>query len=332
MTVTTAGLVNAHHHLYSTLARGMPPPARAPRSFPEILELVWWRLDAALTLDDVYHSAKLGALEALECGTVEIWDHHSSPNAVEGSLDVITDAAAEVGVRVVPCYEVTDRAGPDVAKAALAENERFVRERGGRYVGAHACTTLSDATLEAVAGLAADLGVGVHVHVAEDLADHEAGQRLEPFATDTWLLAHCVHLDRPLPGTIAPRSNMNNGVGYARPANGPIPDRVVLGTDGIGGDVLEEFRVAYARHREDDVVASPETAWSWVATDEGPSKVTWSAVSVDPWHLAYTPGVRALRVEAAGDVLLDDGVVTRVDPHEVRAKAWEQARSLWSRL
>ena len=56
---------------------------------------------------------------------------------------------------------------------------------------------------------------------------------------------------------------MNNAVGYARPAARPNP--VVLGTDGIGADMLEEFRLAYARLREDDVPASPDTAWSWLA-------------------------------------------------------------------
>ena len=40
---------------------------------------------------------------------------------------------------------------------------------------------------------------------------------------------------------------MNNAVGYARPARRPNP--VVLGTDGIGADMLEEFRLAYVAHR-----------------------------------------------------------------------------------
>ena len=69
-----------------------------------------------------------------------------------------------------------------------------------------------------------------------------------------------------MPGVIVhnPRSNMNNAVGYARPAARPNP--VALGTDGIGAAMLDEFRVAYARHREDDVTATPETAWSWLET------------------------------------------------------------------
>ena len=38
----TPGLVCAHHHLYSSLARGMPAPARTPATFVEILERSWW--------------------------------------------------------------------------------------------------------------------------------------------------------------------------------------------------------------------------------------------------------------------------------------------------
>src|SRR5437667_8329329 len=94
------GLVCAHDHLYSALARGMPAPPRSPGSFPEILELIWWRLDRALDHEMIRWSARLGALEALEAGTTAIIDHHASPSAIEGSLDAIAEACAEVGVRV----------------------------------------------------------------------------------------------------------------------------------------------------------------------------------------------------------------------------------------
>jgi cytosine/adenosine deaminase-related metal-dependent hydrolase len=334
----TAGLVCGHHHLYSALARGMPAPPRVPRNFPEILELVWWRLDCALDLEMIRWSAMLGALEALERGTTAIVDHHASPNAIEGSLSVIADACAEVGVRVSCCYEVTDRNGPDGMRAGLAENERYLRAGGRGLVGAHACFTLSQASLEAVAGLAADLGRGVHIHVAEDRVDSPAGGRLEGVAADDWLLAHCVHLDRPLRGTVAhnPRSNMNNAVGYARPAR--LENTVVLGTDGIGGDMLEEFRIAYVRHREDEVTASPDAAWSWLEAgsvlvpEVAADRVRWSYEPIDPWHLAFTPGVQPVEVEVGGEVVLRDGRPTRVDPVEVRARAREQAERLWERL
>jgi cytosine/adenosine deaminase-related metal-dependent hydrolase len=337
---TTPGLVCAHHHLYSALARGMPAPPRTPTDFPSILEQVWWRLDQALDLEMIRWSAMLGALEALEQGTTAIVDHHESPGAIEGSLSVIADACAEVGVRVVCAYGVTDRHGSDGARRGLEENERFLREGGRGLVGIHAAFTCTDATLEAAAGLAADLDVGVHVHVCEDRVDHEAPARLRPHAADDWLLAHGVHLpEQPgLPGTIAhnPRSNLNNAVGYARPAR--FANRVVLGSDGIGAAMLEEFQLAYVCHRADDVTASPETAWGWLEAGRAlvpeveDDEVTWSYRVADPWHLAFSPGVRPLQVVVDGEVVVEDGRVTRVDPAEVRAKAAEQAVRLHARL
>jgi cytosine/adenosine deaminase-related metal-dependent hydrolase len=336
----TSGLVCGHHHLYSALARGMPAPPEQPTDFLGILRQVWWRLDAALDLEMLHWSAMLAAMEALQCGTTAIIDHHESPNAIEGSLDVIAAACAAVGVRVNCAYGVTDRHGHDAARRGLAENERFLRSGGRGMVGIHAAFTCDDETLESAAGLATDLGVGVHVHVAEGLDDVAAGERLADLAGDDWLIVHCVHLDRPIAGTIAhnPRSNMNNSVGYAAPTR--WANRVVLGTDGIGADMLEEARLAYVALRAHDVTASPEIVWAWL--DEGyrwfpearDDRVTWSYDHADSaWHVAFTPGVRALDVvSGSGEVLVRDGVPTRVDPVEVRAKAAEQAARLFRRL
>lgn len=340
----TPGLVCAHHHLYSALARGMPPPPLQPTTFLEILEQIWWRLDVALDLEMLRASARLGALEALCCGTTAIVDHHESPSAIEGSLDVIAEACAEVGVRVVACYGVTDRHGGEGAKRGLAENERFIRSGGRGMVGVHAAFTCSDETLAAAAGLAADLGVGVHVHLAEGAVDRDGPARLAPYACEDWLVAHGVHCPSPPPGRLGlatlvhnPRSNMNNSVGYARPRG--WPGRVVLGSDGIGADMLEELRVAYARAREDDVTATPAEVWRWLEAgtalvpEAGGDRVRWSYDGVDDaWRAAFTPGVRALDAWVDGEQVLAGGCPTRVDPAEVRARAAEQARRLFARL
>ena len=340
MSAITSGMVCAHHHLYSALARGMPAPPAAPHDFASILEQIWWRLDMALDPDLVYWSAKLGAVEALMAGTTGIVDHHESPSVIDGVLDLVHDACTEVGVRVSCAYGVTDRHGPDGARRGLAENERYLRSGRRGMVGVHAAFTCSDDTLESAAGLAADLGVGVHIHVAEGVDDRDAGRRLAHLARPDWLLVHCVHLDRDLPGRIAhnPRSNMNNAVGYARPA--ARANDVVLGSDGIGADMLEEFRLAYVAHRADDVTASPEVAWSWL--DNGfdllpecrEDRVEWSYDHADSaWHVAFTPGVRARRIVSGdGEVLLDDGRPTRVDVDDIRAHAAEAAQRLFARL
>jgi len=340
MTATTPGLVCGHHHLYSALARGMPAPPATPTNFGEILELIWWRLDAALDLEMIRWSAMLGALEALEQGTTAIVDHHESPHAIEGSLDVIAAACAEVGVRVLCAYGVTDRHGIEGARRGLEENARFLRGGGRGLVGIHAAFTCSDETLEAAAGLAADLGVGAHIHVAEGPGDVSARDRLAGLARHDWLLVHGVHLpdDHGLAGTILhnPRSNLNNAVGYADPRRFSSP--VALGTDGIGGNMIEEFRLAYVLHRAVEVTATPDTAWTWLERgwdlmpEARQDRVTWSYDPMDPWHIAFTPGIRPLEVEVDGEVVLADGRSTRVDADEVRARAAEQAARLHARL
>jgi cytosine/adenosine deaminase-related metal-dependent hydrolase len=340
VTATTPGMVCAHHHLYSALARGMPAPPRTPRSFPEILDQVWWRLDAVLDLEMIRWSAMLGALEALEAGTTGIVDHHESPNAIEGSLDVIAEACAEVGVRVVCAYGVTDRHGPEGARRGLEENRRFLDAGGRGLVGVHAAFTCEPETIEAAASLAAEHGTGVHIHVAEGVVDASAPQALARLATPAWVLAHGVHLldEHGLAGTIVhnPRSNLNNAVGYARPVRFSNP--VALGSDGHGASMIDEFRLAYAMSRSADVTETPETAWSWL--EEGRrlipetehDRVTWSYEPMDPWHVAFTPGVRPIEVVVDGRVVLSDGTPTSVDGAEVRAKAREQALRLFERL
>jgi cytosine/adenosine deaminase-related metal-dependent hydrolase len=340
MSATTPGLVCAHHHLYSALARGMPPPPKTATNFQEVLEQIWWRLDMALDLEMIRWSAMLGALEALESGTTAIVDHHESPNAIEGSLNVIADACAEVGVRVLPAYGITDRHGAEGARRGLEENRRFAKEGNRSLVGVHAAFTCTAESLEAAAALAEELGVGVHIHVAEGIGDIDAPERLDGLTRDNWLLSHCVHLptDHTLRGTILhnPRSNSNNAVGYADPARFTNP--VALGTDGIGANMIESFRLAYVMQRSVDITCGPDPAWSWLETgwdlmpEARNDEVTWSYEPMDPWHLAFTPGVHPVEVKVEGELVFTDGQPTRVDAAEVRAKAAEQAARLHARL
>jgi hypothetical protein len=207
-------------------------------------------------------------------------------------------------------------------------------------VGVHAAFTCADDTIAAAAELAGRHGVGVHIHVAEGPDDADAVERLASLATDDWLLIHGVYLpdDHGLRGTIVhnPRSNMNNSVGYARPARFTNP--VALGTDGIGADMIAEFQLAFVAARAGDVTFSPDTAWSWVeqgwelVPEARTDRVRWSYSPMEPWHLAYTPTVRAIDVDIDGEPALRNGAATRVDAAEIRARGAEQAARLHARL
>ena len=286
------GNVCAHTHLYSALARGMPYTLDPPENFVQVLQRVWWRLDRALDEKAVRASALVGGMEALLSGTTTVIDHHASPNAIDGSLDVIADALATLGIRSILCYETSDRDGPERARAGLAENRRFVHSselnrpsltRG--MIGAHASFTLSDDTLEACADAARAHGVGVHVHAAEDTADEEdavmvhglrVAARLDHagILDRRTLLAHGVHLDESEVGLVEAahasiahnaRSNMNNSIGRARVD--ALGTHVALGTDGIGADMFEESRAAYFRLREDNLASPP--SWPLERLAEG---------------------------------------------------------------
>jgi putative selenium metabolism protein SsnA len=286
------GNVCAHTHVYSALARGMPYDLAPPRTFVEILRRIWWRLDRALDEDSVRASALVGGMEALLAGTTTLVDHHASPNAIDGSLDIVAEAFASLGLRSVLCYEVTDRDGPQRSIAGIRENARFAaRVAEGAtalaraMIGAHASFTLSEATLAGCVEAATTAGVGIHVHAAEDAADEGDAQRrfglsvverlLRAGALDErTLLAHGVHLDddeatlvRESGATIAhnARSNMNNAVGRA-PLD-RLGSRVALGTDGIGADMIEESRAAFFRAREDG--GTGDAGWTLARLAEG---------------------------------------------------------------
>jgi len=268
------GNICAHTHFYGAFARGLAIPGDAPKDFPEILARLWWKLDKALTPEDVRYSALVCLVDAIKHGTTTLIDHHASPNAIDGSLDVIAEAVEQAGLRACLCYEVTDRDGPERAQAGIFENLRFHRSLTenprpllAATFGLHASLTLSDETLEACRS---DYAGGFHIHVAEHEVDEydslkKSGTRIVDRLAAYQMLgaqtiaAHCVHID-PREAellrasgtwvTHQPRSNMNNAVGAAD-VEGllrlGVP--VCLGNDGFSNAMWEEWKAAYLYHK-----------------------------------------------------------------------------------
>lgn len=271
--IVVPGFLCTHHHFYSTMARGMAIPGVPAANFVEILENLWWKLDRALDDEDITLSAQVPLLECIRNGTTTVIDHHASPKMRDGSLDLIEKAVRGAGLRASLCYEVSDR---NRAGGGIEENRRFIRKVGkgdgqiAAMMGLHASFTLSDETLEECAGIAADAGVGCHIHVAEDVADREDSlqkygvptvMRLKKLgiAGEKSLFIHCVHVDDAEMDLIAetktavvhnPESNMNNAVGVTRVLEMIRRGLLVgLGTDGMSSDMLAQMRSAYLLHR-----------------------------------------------------------------------------------
>ncbi len=272
------GIICAHTHFYGTFSRGLAIPNPAPSQFSEILEKLWWPLDQSLDLQDVKVSAQVCMIDAIKHGTTLLFDHHASPNAIDGSLDAIRDAFGETGLRGVVCYEVTDRGGVIKADAGIAENLRMIHEikdgqdLNGRLAatfGMHAGLTLSDETLEKCR-VAVDGQSGFHIHVAEHQIDEFSSlekhglrvidrlKRFDLLGVNS-IVAHGVHMDMREVELLAetqtwlahqPRSNMNNAVGLADVESMlRLGIKVCLGNDGFSNAMWDEWRTCYLAHK-----------------------------------------------------------------------------------
>jgi cytosine/adenosine deaminase-related metal-dependent hydrolase len=252
-----------HHHIYSALAKGMPPPKKTPENFLEILQYVWWTLDKCLDKDTIEASALASAIACAKAGSTFVIDHHASPNYIKGSLEIIAEAFDKVGVSHLLCYEITDRDGLDKAAAGLEETDSYLKKQQG-LVGLHASFTIGDESLEKAAKLAKEYDSGIHIHVAEGIYDQEQainnyGKRVVERLNDLGLLqssksilVHGLHLDDNERRIISKsncwvvqnmESNLNNNVGYFNGAG--LGNNIMLGTDGMHCDMLQSAKAAF---------------------------------------------------------------------------------------
>ena len=270
------GNICAHTHFYGAFARAMAIPGPAPKDFPEILQKLWWPLDRSLDAESIHYSVLPCLVDAIKHGTTTLFDHHASPNAIDGSLDIIAEAVEGAGLRAVLCYEVTDRDGQEKMRAGIRENVRFIRKMQhdtsslvtGTF-GLHASLTLSDSSLDECRS-AASPETGFHIHTAEHEADeydslNKTGVRVIDRLQKHGILgpktiaAHGVHFDACEMQILAeagswlshqPRSNMNNGVGVAQIESMLRAGiRVCLGNDGFSNAMWEEWKTAYLLHK-----------------------------------------------------------------------------------
>lgn len=264
-TILLPGLINSHHHFYSALVRGLSFWLSS-QDFPTILKELWWKYDRLLDLEILSHAAQAAALDCIRSGCTTVIDHHSSPNAICGSLKTIADAADRFNLATVLCYEISDRDGKEAAAQAVEENLSYVESSQGSLLhrgmmGLHASFTLNADTLEKIAAVKT---APIHIHAAEDRCDVDHAQaqgfsgplaRLNSFGLldERSLIVHGIHLseeerrmaaDLGLRIALNPESNCNNKVGLAYPF-AFRPNSLLLGTDGMTSNMLQSLRSAY---------------------------------------------------------------------------------------
>ena len=366
--LVTKAFAVGHHHVYSALARGMPAPPVKPANFPEILKYIWWSLDKCLDEESIYYSALVTAMAAAKAGSALVIDHHASPNYISGSLDLIARAFDEVGVKHLLCYEITDRDGRKRAEDGLKETGKYLKKRPG-LVGLHASFTVGDETLYRAVNLMRETSSGIHMHVAEDLSDQEhclkhyrkrVVQRLsEAGVLDSpkTILVHGLHLEgqeREIIGQspcwVAQNmeSNLKNKVGFFNGVG--LGKRVMLGTDGMHGDMLQSLKAAFFVGQKFDSL-DPAGAYhrfrnaNRYAVQNFPGSNENDLVVLDYdnptvinkenfiGHLLF--GINSSHVRdviAGGRLVVRDRVILTIDQEAVLAKAREAASKLWKRM
>lgn len=289
--VIMPGLINAHNHIYSAMARGLSIRGYSPKDFMDILEGQWWKLDRLLDLEEISYSAWATYIDCVKNGVTTVFDHHASFGAIRDSLFAISDVAKKLGIRTCLCYEVSDRDGVEKRKEAVLENEAFIlyaqkdetdMQKG--MMGMHAPFTLSDETIAFCAEHKPDT-VGYHIHVAEGLDDvydslQKYGKRTINRLFDLGVLGpktiavHCVHINQQEMELLKhtdtmvvhnPESNMGNAVGC-----GPVLEFMRhgiltgLGTDGYTNDMIESYKVGNIIHKHH--LNNPNVAWGEIPT------------------------------------------------------------------
>ena len=286
--VVTPALVNTHHHLYQTLTRAVPAGQDALLfGWLKALYPLWARMRP----EDMFASAQLGLAELALSGCGTSSDHlYIFPDGVR--LEDTIEAAARIGLRFHAtrgAMSVGESAGglppdslverePDILEDCIRVIDAFHDPSEGAMVriGVAPCSpfSVSRELMRDAALLAADKGVRLHTHLAENAEDvafslERFGCRPGDYAEELgWVgehvwHAHCTALD---PAEISLFARTGTGVAHCPSSNcrlgsGIAPVRAMLdagvplglGVDGSAsndsGSLLPEARQAMLLQR-----------------------------------------------------------------------------------
>lgn len=266
--VLMPGLINTHTHAAMTLLRGFADDL----PLMEWLETKIWPMEAKLTGDDIYWGTMLAIAEMLRSGTTCFADMYFH-------MDRVARAVEESGMRASLCRGMIG-VGPE-SEIAFSDSQEVIetwhRQAGERLnfrLGPHAPYTCPPEYLKRVNQLADDLGVGLHIHLAETRDEVQTIEKMYGKTPTEYLLdcgvferevlaAHCVYVNEQDISILLkhrvgiahnPESNMKLSSGVA-----PVPQMLEvglalgLGTDGASSnnnlDLLQEMRSSSFLHK-----------------------------------------------------------------------------------
>ncbi len=156
------GLVNTHTHLGATILRGISDDVDGMEWMP-----LNWSVTKYLNKDDLYLSALLGISEMIASGTTCFSDAYQQ-------IEQTAKAVKATGIRADLAAGLTEKNGKKEAQRLLDEARAFAvewnGEAGGRIrarLAPHALYTCSTEYILQARRVADDLGIGMHMHLAE---------------------------------------------------------------------------------------------------------------------------------------------------------------------
>lgn len=264
--VLIPGLVNTHCHAAMALMRGIADD----QGLQFWLETAIWPLESRWVGADMVHDGTLLACaEMLQAGITTFNDMYFFPEAAAEAIDQ-AGIRASLGILAFDFPSAYGRDADDYLNKGLATRDAL-REHPllSFMLAPHAPYTVSDATFERIATLAAQTNLGIHIHVHETQAEVDQSlsqfgerpidrlERLGILGPQT-LAVHAVALNDGDIATLArhnshvahcPTSNLKLASGFARTADLDAAGITIgLGTDGAAGnnrlDLLSEARLA----------------------------------------------------------------------------------------
>lgn len=279
------GFYNVHSHAPMTLLRG----------YAENLPLDRWLNESVFPFEDklsdesVYWGTQLAIAEMLASGTASFSDMYYF-------LDGMTKAILESGIkcnlsRGITVFDDSDYETTEACKDNLRLLGEWQGANNGRLKGdlcIHGEYTSTPKIVDAIATLAKEKGVRIHIHLSETQSEHEDCKKRRNMTPAAYMeshgifdvpatAAHCVWLEgedfdilkrHEVTVACCPASNMKLGSGFAN-----IPEllrkgvNVALGTDGAASNnnlnILKDvylFGVVYKGFYHDPTLISPAQA------------------------------------------------------------------------
>ena len=326
-------------------------------------------MDKALDQEIIEASALFTATECAKNGVTFVVDHHASPNAIDGSLEIIKKAFEKVGVSHLLCYEISDRDGEKAAFSGLEETDTYLQDHDG-LVGLHASFSVGDDTMKTASELVSKHNSGIHIHVAEDPVDQRLTEekhgcrvveRLRNFGFPEHsksILVHCIHLNEEERGLLKnsnawiannAESNLNNKVGNFTGKG--LGNNIMLGTDGMHSDMLRAAKATYFNSLAIDSL-TPEniytrlrnihhyTSMNGFEGDSGNNLVVLDYTSPTEMdqsnflpHFIY--GIESKHIQhviSDGKLIVKDKQLTMVNETDILEFSVEMGNKLWRKL